>query len=357
MILAAGRSDDAITLAALLSSGQRLPQGDVIALLDAEQDSHTRNIVQKTRSQLRPAHRRHNDESLRKAVLAGFPDRIGRRHQWSLPREFERIDAEYLVGIDVEERREQARPIVRLACAIEPEWLLDLFPERVRERDSVEWNRSAERVEAVSALLYDDLVIDERRSGSPDPEAAAAMLAAKARDAGWERFADVNEARGFLARAQFAAVHAGVPPPVEEDMYAALAALCTGLRSFGDLEGVARKGGLVRAIRERLPAALRQRLDQIAPEKVTLRGGRSVRVHYSPDQPPWIQSRLQDFFGMSETPAVAGGRVRLVVHLLAPNGRPVQTTTDLAGFWERLYPAVRRELSRRYPKHAWPEIP
>src|ERR1035438_1369596 len=70
-----------------------------------------------------------------------------------------------------------------------------------------------------------------------------------------------------------------------------------------------------------------------------------------------LASRLQDFFGMRETPRIANGKVPLVVHLLAPNQRPVQTTSDLAGFWQRLYPQVRRELSRRYPKHAWPENP
>ena len=75
-------------------------------------------------------------------------------------------------------------------------------------------------------------------------------------------------------------------------------------------------------------------------------------MHYEHGKPPWIESRLQDFFGMRETPRI--GNFSVVVHLLAPNRRPVQVTTDLGGFWERLYPQVRRELSRRYPKHKWP---
>ena len=86
-----------------------------------------------------------------------------------------------------------------------------------------------------------------------------------------------------------------------------------------------------------------------------LPGGREVKVHYEPGKPPWIESRLQDFFGMRESPRIGGAPV--VVHLLAPNPRPVQVTSDLAGFWERLYPQVRKELSRRYPKHKWPEKP
>jgi ATP-dependent helicase HrpB len=95
----------------------------------------------------------------------------------------------------------------------------------------------------------------------------------------------------------------------------------------------------------------------MAPERVLLKDGRQARVNYEADQPPWIASRLQDFFGLTQTPRVAGGRVALVAHLLAPSRRPVQVTHDLAGFWTRHYPAIRRELARRYPKHAWPEKP
>ena len=89
--------------------------------------------------------------------------------------------------------------------------------------------------------------------------------------------------------------------------------------------------------------------------RLRLPAGREVTVHYEPGKPPWIESRLQDFFGVAQTPRING--IPVVVHLLAPNRRPVQVTTDLAGFWERLYPQVRRELSRRYPKHKWPEKP
>ena len=128
------------------------------------------------------------------------------------------------------------------------------------------------------------------------------------------------------------------------DVEGALTALCANAASFADLE------------RADLLSALRPRgLDRAAPERLRLPGGREVRVHYDPGKPPWIESRLQDFFGMRETPKIHGEPV--VVHLLAPNRRPVQVTRDLQGFWERLYPQVRRELMRRYPKHKWPERP
>ena len=104
----------------------------------------------------------------------------------------------------------------------------------------------------------------------------------------------------------------------------------------------------------KLPVRL---IDEIAPTHIQLPSGRRARIEYHEDRPPSVASRLQDFFGMKETPAVARGTVPLVVQLLAPNQRPVQVTTDLVSFWKNLYPQVRRELSRRYPKHAWPEVP
>jgi len=123
---------------------------------------------------------------------------------------------------------------------------------------------------------------------------------------------------------------------------------------------------LLQALRARLSTEQDRMLAKMAPERVALARGRQqqqqqqqqqVRVNYERDKSPWIASRLQDFFGMKEAPQVAGGRVPLVLHLLAPNGRAVQVTTDLNGFWTRHYGPLRRQLSRRYPRHAWPENP
>jgi ATP-dependent helicase HrpB len=136
-----------------------------------------------------------------------------------------------------------------------------------------------------------------------------------------------------------------------------LIALCDGLRSFAELRDAAGHGGLIEMLRRKLSPGQSRLLAQMAPEFVAIAGRRQVRVNYESRKPPWIESRLQDFFGMTEGPKIAGGRVALVLHLLAPNRRPVQVTTDLGGFWERTYPQVRRELSRRYPKHSWPENP
>jgi ATP-dependent helicase HrpB len=98
-------------------------------------------------------------------------------------------------------------------------------------------------------------------------------------------------------------------------------------------------------------------VEQIAPETVAIPGRARVKVQYNPGRPPWIASRLQDFFGETRGPRIAQGRVPLTLHLAAPNNRAVQVTTDLASFWKNHYPAVRRQLMRRYPKHSWPEDP
>jgi ATP-dependent helicase HrpB len=179
-------------------------------------------------------------------------------------------------------------------------------------------------------------VIEESRVPAAPSEDASRLLAQKALEAGVARFADPDAVEQLRSRAAFGGI--------EIDAEAALVALCQGRTSFMQLE----EADFLGAIR---PA----RMSQASPERLRLPGGREVKVHYEPGKPPWIESRLQDFFGMRDTPRIGGAPV--VVHLLAPNHRPVQVTSDLAGFWERLYPQVRKELSRRYPKHKWPEKP
>jgi ATP-dependent helicase HrpB len=325
-------------------------------------------MVRQVHRIVRPPRQQHHDEdALLISVLAAFPDRVARRREASelqlaaggpaLLAPSSSVTAnEFLVAVEAEDRRDQKTPLVRIASGIEPEWLLDLFPERVRETALVEWNRAGERVESVSAIMFDQIAIETRR-GTPDPQAAGALLAAKAMEAGVARFADPEEIEAFLARVNFASQHGPLPPLGPDGVEHALRSLASGLKSFAELEAAARGGGLLKALERQLPPAGRRLLDEIAPERIRLARGRQARVHYQTGQPPSVASRLQDFFGMRETPAVARGAVPLVLLLLAPNQRPVQTTSDLAGFWQRLYPQVRKELARRYPKHAWPEDP
>jgi ATP-dependent RNA helicase HrpB len=276
--------------------------------------------------------------------------------------------AQFLVAVDAQERREPGRAgmrggrtVVRLASAVEPEWLLDLFADRIAETREVKWDRQRERVEVVERLSYEGLVLDESRAREAVGPEVSRALAAAVLEKGWPSFIDAELVDGFLSRVAFVAEafpEAGIEPLEERDVRDALCLLCEGRRSFAQIREAVRSGELLGLLRARLGPQQLRLLEKMAPERITLGGGRrQVTVNYERTRPPWIASRLQDFFGMTEGPTVAGGRVPLVLHLLAPNQRPVQVTTDLAGFWHRHYPEVRRQLSRRYPRHAWPEDP
>ena len=319
----------------------------------------------------------HNDEALLIALLAGYPDRVAKRRTLKgdnrelllcagggaeLAESSVVQQSEFLLALDAE-RNPRGGTRVRLASEIKPEWLIDLCADQLREVTEARWNAQAERVEVMQRLLYDQLVIDESRVNEVRGPEAARVLAEAARVAGLQKFVDPEKVEQFCARAAFLAAafpEAGLPAFNDDDVQQALEQLCDGMRSFAELRAVAGKanqGGLVEVLRRQLTNEQQRLLAQNAPDSVTLAGRRQVRVNYARQQTPWIESRLQDFFGMKEGPKIAGGRVALVLHLLAPNQRAVQVTSDLAGFWQRHYPAIRRELSRRYPRHAWPENP
>jgi ATP-dependent helicase HrpB len=350
-----GVGEDGCVAAALLGSGARSEKNDLLAAIDTDEDYRTRSQVEQLRRIARPARQtKHDDDALLMSVLAGFPDRVARRRAGNQVLLSTGASAdvagdaphyEFMVAVDAEDRKDKPLPLIRMTARIEPEWLIELFPDRVREQAGVEWNRQTERVEAVSALLYDELVIQESRGAMPDAEAAAQLLAQKALEAGIDRFVDTHALDEFLARLEFAGVEA-------PDVPHALREMCLGLRSFTELKSAA--AHFVTTLERKMGT---RQLNELAPPRIRLPSGRETRVHYEPGKPPWIASRLQDFFGMRETPRIGLERTPLVVHLLAPNQRAVQTTTDLAGFWERLYPQVRRELMRRYPRHSWPERP
>jgi len=356
--LSRGVGDQGCIAAALLSAGLRTvnENSDVLAAIETEHNPRLQPYTQQLRRIARPPKqpRNHNDNAVLISLLTGFPDRVARRkanNQVTLSTGVsaeltgERPAYEFMVAVDAEDRKDKPLPLIRMTARIEPEWLIDLFPDHVREQSEVVWNQVTQRVEAVSALLYDELVIQESRSAAPDPEGAAELLARKALEAGIESFVDPDDLAHFMARVEFA----GFDRP---DVTQALRSLCTGLRGFGELKTAAKD--LIPMLERSLGG---QRLHEFAPTHIRLHSGRQTRIHYEPGKPPWIASPLQNFFGMRDTPRIGAAQTPIVVHLLAPNQRPVQTTTDLAGFWKRLYPQVRRELMRRYPKQAWPENP
>ncbi len=369
-----GAGADGCIAAAALSTGERLPEtpahdspNDLELIVERRPEARLRQVEQQL---LRLVHPRSGGDAvgLRRALLRAFPDRVASRRKGLELRmtggvavQQARNSAVQRAGLlvlpEIEERPDLGAPIARLVCAIEPEWLLDEFPELVTDSESVAWNRETERVERVSSLLYRDLAIDESRGGQPDPAQAAELLALKAAEAGLHRWADAEALAELRSRVAFAAGYSTLNPLDDAAIQAALQRACYGLASLRELEQATGNGAFLRQLVESLGSGAASQLNEVAPERIRLPSGRQARVHYVDGQTPWVGSRLQDFFGLRETPRIARGQVNLVVHLLAPSQRPVQTTQDLAGFWARLYPQLRKELSRRYPRHKWPEDP
>ncbi|MET0387054.1 MAG: ATP-dependent helicase HrpB [Polyangiales bacterium] len=261
-------------------------------------------------------------------------------------------DAAYLVVVDARESKGKREAIAYLASAIEPEWLLELFPDRIRDQTTLGFDRKTERVSAIQELSYEGLVLDSASHSDVSGPDVSARLVAAAEEQGIEKFFDLEAVNELRARSAWAAAIDPQCQPLPDDVLTrALHSAAEGKKSFAEL----RQEPLFEYVHLQLPSGQRAKLASLAPEHVELPHGRRLRVHYERDKPPWVESRLQDFFGMKVGPTC--GQRPIVLHLLAPNQRPVQVTTDLAGFWQRHYPDIRRELMRRYPRHAWPDDP
>jgi ATP-dependent helicase HrpB len=304
------------------------------------------------------------EEALLTAILAGFPDRVARRRHpggadlalagggaAKLAPTSAVKEAELLVAVDATARG--GGVLVRQASAVTVEQILELYLDRVEDVREARFDPARERVVGVAELRYDGLVL-ERTAVEPSDAEVAPVLAKAALTAGLERFVDGDALERLRRRLAFARTHDEALPSLDDAwLEQLLVRLCEGRRSFAELADAR----LLDWVRAELGADAMARLDALAPEHVAIPGRRRVPVHYEPNRPPWIASRLQDFFGATDGPRVAQGREPLVLHLLAPNRRAVQVTTDLAGFWDRHYPEIRNELRRRYSKHAWPEDP
>ncbi len=329
-----------------------------------------------------------NQTLLAKALLAAFPDHVAKKRaaETSGTRNSNRPQKElllsgggsavaedspftraheYFVVVEAQEITQgavgrpgegaRAQVKARSLCPIEIDWLLDLFPGDLAEEQTYEWNEKAKRVEGFKRLKYFELVLDEKPLAPKDfGPGARDLLLKKALSAGPAAYCEPEELENFLNRARFVAQRANGFPEFSKDLVQeTLKDLCEGCRSLEDLKSA----GLVAALRGRLAPKDQILLEKLAPNQVSLPSGRSLAIHYEEGKPPWGESRIQDFFGMKEGPTVAGGEIPVVLHLLSPARRPVQVTSDLAGFWKKHYPQIRKEFLRRYPKHKWPENP
>ncbi len=304
-------------------------------------------------------------EAFERAVLAAYADRLARRREPGSPRgvmvggrgvvlarESALTDAELFCCVELDAGKSEA--LVRQASAVERAWL---DPAWIRSEASSGLDAASGRVVALRRTLFDDLVLDEVETGVVDDELAGRALAAAAAGdlARWLPL-DQPETAQFLARVR--SLGAWLPELALPSFEAAeLAALLPehafGARSLAELK----KRDLAAFLRSKLTFEQQRALEREAPETLAVPSGSHIRLVYEPGRPPVLAARIQELFGLAETPKVARGRVSVLLHLLAPNHRPQQVTDDLVSFWNGAYHQIKNELRRRYPRHAWPDDP
>jgi ATP-dependent helicase HrpB len=299
------------------------------------------------------------------SLFSAYPDRLARRRDSGSRRgvmvggrgvrladEVALRDEELFLCIDVDGAGGEA--LVRQASAVDRAWLP---AERVTTETVVEFDEIAGRVTALRCAIFDGLVLEETQASLPDGELVAAALAPAAASRLQRVFpADDEAVSSFRARAQCLASwmpELGLPNLDDEALRDLLPQLAAGRRSLAEI----RSAPWLAAMKGLYEWDQLRAIDQQAPERIEVPSGNQIRLQYEPGRPPILAVRIQELFGLLETPRIAGGRVRVLVHLLAPNMRVAQVTDDLASFWANTYTLVRKDLRARYPKHAWPEDP
>jgi ATP-dependent helicase HrpB len=204
------------------------------------------------------------------------------------------------------------------------------------------------------------LVLKRRPLAKADPKKIAAVLLAKIRDSNLTLLPWSERTRQLQARVVCLAAWLPAedwPSMNDEDLAASLE-----LWLRPNVEGIGSAAQLQRLdlysiLRTRLSWQQQQRLEALAPEQITVPSGTRKKLRYSAGEPPVLAVRLQEMFGLGETPRICGGRIAVILHLLSPAQRPLQVTSDLKGFWDRTYPEIKKELKGRYPRHRWPDDP
>jgi ATP-dependent helicase HrpB len=268
----------------------------------------------------------------------------------------------FVAVAEVDGRRRNGR--IRIAAALDVDELYEIAGDRIEEHARIDWDPRRDdlvaRVERRLGRLRLGTV--ERRPPAGRPTTMALIDRVRATNLAALPWTD--RARSLQARVGFLRAVLGEPwPDVSDaalrrqlDDWLAPVLAAAGATGRADLDRV----DLVRALRGMVPAEVVGDLDRLAPAAVTVPSGRRVPLDYghgAPGDPPVLAVRVQEMFGTRQTPTVAGGRLPVVLHLLSPAGRPVQVTSDLAGFWSGSWQEVRKEMAGRYPKHDWPDDP
>ena len=364
-----GRSDDfRLRLAALHAWRDRRSHGaDAGALAAIEQASKgwRRRLDVRSAASGTP-----DSNAVGDLLLHAFPDRIARRDEANplrytlangrgarLHDNTALLGEPWLVALDL--RFETRDSLILTAAPFDPRTLERDYPQQFMRERTLRWNDARDAVEAFEEYRYAAIVL-ERRSVPVQPEDALPALLAAIRSKGLAALPWSEHAQRLRLRVQALRTwmpELGLPDVSDARLLATLDDwLAPYLNGKRRLDALAAEE-LSQALWSMLDHAQRQALDLQAPDALTVPSGQTRRLEYAPDAPPVLAVKLQELFGLADTPRVGGGRVPVTLHLQSPAGRPIQVTQDLRSFWERTYPEVRKELKGRYPRHPWPEDP
>ncbi|SDR13217.1 ATP-dependent helicase HrpB [Pseudoxanthomonas sp. CF125] len=300
-----------------------------------------------------------------------FPDRIAhqhpldpRRYQLANGRMARVFDDSAIYGepwiVASELRYETKDALILRAAPVDEARLRHDFPQRFVSEDAVRWDAARRVLQAQRETRFDQIVLETRPAGRVDPQHAAAALTEAVRELGLDSLPWSEPLRQWRERVRSLRQwmpELGLPDLSDEALIASLADWLrpafvgkTRLDALGEEE-------LADALKSGLDWSQRQRVDQLAPVRIAVPSGMERKIEYTHGHSPVLAVKLQELFGLADTPRVADGRIPVTLHLLSPGGKPLQVTQDLRGFWERTYPEVKKEMKGRYPRHPWPDDP
>jgi ATP-dependent helicase HrpB len=258
-----------------------------------------------------------------------------------------------------------SQPRATLAAPLDREELEAAFGEQITTTEEVRFDPATQRVAGRRVRRLGALLLEEKTIGQPNADLVAQALLGYLQEAGLGKLNWTDATRQLQQRLEFVRQHLGAAatdtwPAFDEaallaDLPAWLGPHLAGLKSLDQVQRL----DLFEPLLARLPGGWgqRQELDRLAPATLEVPSGSLIALDYADPAAPVLAVKLQELFGLTETPTVAGGRVPLLLHLLSPGGRPAQVTRDLRSFWEKGYFEVRKDLKGRYPKHPWPDEP
>jgi ATP-dependent helicase HrpB len=311
-----------------------------------------------------------DQDEISRLLLAAYPDRVCKRRAEDtgrfvlasgrgalLSQESHLAGSPYIIAVAVD-AGEKTEGYVHIAAAVSEEMIRSECKAAIRKVRRVAWDQKEGRIVAALEERVGALLLSEKQFSPSDAEALPIICDAIRTTPGILSFSP--EALQFQARVRFVSrIFPEEPWPELSDEHLIakpeqwLLSRLAGVRTTQALRGI----DIAAALKAQLSWEQQRILDERAPASITVPSGSRVKLDYSSGDLPVLAVKLQEMFGVADTPTLAGGRARVLLHLLSPAGRPVQITQDLKGFWERGYPSVKKDLKGRYPKHPWPEDP